>query len=48
MKQNIIVCADGTGNLGGETPDTNVFKTYNAVDIHRKTVKQITFYDDGV
>jgi len=48
MKKNIIVCADGTGNLGGETPDTNVYKTYKAVDIHHQSVKQITFYDDGV
>ena len=46
--KNIILCADGTGNLGGETPDSNVFKMYNAVDIHNQDLKQVTFYDNGV
>ena len=48
--KNIILCADGTGNRGGETPDTNVYRMYHAVDIHSPTRKreQITFYDNGV
>ena len=46
--KNIILCADGTGNLGGETPDSNVFKMYNAVDIHNQDSEQIAFYDNGV
>ena len=46
--KNIIVCADGAGNLGGETPDSNVVKMYNAVDIHNQEYWQITFYDNGV
>ncbi len=48
MMKNIVVCADGTGNAGGYTPDSNVYKTYNAVDIHHKERSQITFYDNGV
>ncbi len=50
MNKNIILCADGTGNRGGETPDTNVYRMYNAVDLHQPTRKrrQITFYDNGV
>ena len=48
MSRNIILCADGTGNKGGYTPDSNVFKTYNAVDIKANPNSQITFYDNGV
>ena len=48
MNRNIILCADGTGNKGGYTPDSNVFKTYNAVDIKTNQNSQITFYDNGV
>lgn len=47
MGKNIILCSDGTGNKGGYGADTNVFKLYNAVDIHDAKT-QITFYDDGV
>jgi len=48
--KNIILCADGTGNRGGETPDTNVYRMYQAVDLHQPERKreQITFYDNGV
>ncbi len=56
MAKNIIVCADGTGNLGGTTPDTNVYKLYKFIDkdFQGKTQdgtqidKQIVFYDNGV
>lgn len=48
MAKNIILCADGTGNKGGYTPDSNVYKMYNAIDIHDANVPQITFYDNGV
>lgn len=48
MSRNIILCADGTGNKGGFTPDSNVYKTYNAVDIKANPNSQITFYDNGV
>jgi hypothetical protein len=50
MGKNIILCADGTGNRGGETPDTNVYRMYHAVDLHDPTRhrEQITYYDNGV
>jgi uncharacterized protein (DUF2235 family) len=48
MKKNIILCADGTGNKGGYTPDSNVYKIYNAIDLNNENTKQITFYDNGV
>ena len=57
MGKNIILCSDGTGNQGGVTPDSNVFKIYNAIKlnyVHKKKEKedkkkdQITFYDNGV
>ena len=46
MSKNIILCADGTGNKGGTTPDSNVYKIYNAIDLHN--TEQISFYDNGV
>ena len=48
MGKNIILCSDGTGNKGGYGADTNVYKLYNAIDIHNPQKLQITFYDDGV
>jgi len=56
MAKNIIVCADGTGNKGGTTPDSNVYKVYKA--IHKRfngklsdgfeCDEQVVFYDNGV
>ncbi|MCI5124393.1 MAG: DUF2235 domain-containing protein, partial [Candidatus Electrothrix sp. AR5] len=46
--KNIILCADGTGNKGGTTPDSNIYKIYNAIDLHHDNIKQIIFYDNGV
>lgn len=48
MSKNIILCADGTGNKGGSTPDSNVYKIFNAIDLHNTDIKQIAFYDNGV
>jgi len=48
MTRNIVLCADGTGSKGGYTPDSNVYKTYHAIDIHDNDIEQITFYDNGV
>ncbi len=48
MSKNIILFADGTGNKGGYTPDSNVYKVYNAIDLHDPSKEQITFYDDGI
>ena len=47
-KKNIILCSDGTGNKGGAGEDSNVFKLYQAVDIHDHKKTQITYYDNGV
>ncbi len=46
--KNIVLCADGTGHRGGYGRDTNVYKTYKAVDINSPDVDQYTFYDQGV
>ena len=56
MAKNIILCADGTGNEGGSTPDSNVYKLYKSVDkIFKGTSQegveiseQIVFYENGV
>ncbi|MDH5408252.1 MAG: DUF2235 domain-containing protein [Gammaproteobacteria bacterium] len=54
--KNIIVCADGTGNKGGYSPDSNVYKIYKTVNKHYRgkcqdgteIEEQILFYDNGV
>lgn len=48
MSKNIVICSDGTGNRGGKTRGTNVWRIFNAVDRHSDSLKQITHYDDGV
>ena len=56
MPKNIIVCADGTGNKGGSTPDSNVYKVYKSVEKYFEGAapdgfqvdEQIVFYDNGV
>ena len=34
MARNIVVCMDGTGNRGGKTRGTNVWRIFNSVDRH--------------
>lgn len=46
--KNIILCSDGTGNKGGYGADSNVYKTYKAVDVTSNNAHQYTFYDQGV
>lgn len=54
--KNIIVCADGTGNKGGSSPDSNVYRVYKMVNkYHQGPCKdgvdvneQILFYDNGI
>ncbi|MFQ5714657.1 MAG: DUF2235 domain-containing protein [Candidatus Scalinduaceae bacterium] len=51
--KNIVLCSDGTGSKGMQKRGTNVYKLYEAVDLHRHKkvpplAKQIAFYDDGV
>jgi len=44
--KNIVLCSDGTGNSGGYGADSNVYKTYKAVDVN--TLGQYTFYGQGI
>lgn len=54
--KNIILCADGTGNQGGYTPDSNVYKVYKGVEKYLSdeeqeqfgVAEQVVFYDNGV
>ena len=51
--KNIIVCSDGTGNSDIKGRGTNVFKLYEAVNLHDHEAnsalpRQVAFYDDGV
>ena len=48
LAKNIVICSDGTGNRGGKTRGTNVWRIFNAVDRHNRSIEQITHYDDGV
>jgi len=48
MSKNILLFADGTGNKGGSTPDSNVYKLYRSIDLHDENLEQIVFYDNGV
>lgn len=46
--KNIVICMDGTGNRGGKTRGTNVWRIFNSVDRNHCASQQITYYDDGV
>lgn len=46
--KNIILFADGTGNRGGYSPESNVYSLYQAIDIHDPDLPQLIFYDNGV
>ena len=48
MSKNIIICSDGTGNASIKDRGTNVFKIYEALDLHHPATLQIAIYDDGV
>ena len=48
MAKNIIICSDGTGNRGGKTHDTNVWRLYNGLDLNNNQQAQVRYYDDGV
>jgi uncharacterized protein (DUF2235 family) len=47
MVRNIIVLSDGTGNSSAKLFKTNVWRTYEALDLSDPK-KQIAYYDDGV
>ena len=46
MGKNIILLSDGTGNGAAKKNKTNVWRLYEALDLH--TPNQIAMYDDGV
>lgn len=54
MNKNIVLCSDGTGNMDIKNRGSNVFKLYEAVDIHghkvppHDKIPQIAIYDDGL
>jgi uncharacterized protein (DUF2235 family) len=53
IRKNIVVCSDGTGNTAIKGRGTNVFKLFEAVDLHGHKTNaefepQIAIYDDGV
>lgn len=46
--KNIIICSDGTGNADIKARGTNVFKLFEAVDLHHPQQRQLAYYDAGV
>ncbi|UFW46447.1 MULTISPECIES: DUF2235 domain-containing protein, partial [Bradyrhizobium] len=46
MSKNIVLLSDGTGNAAGKVWRTNVWRTFQSLDL--KTSDQIAIYDDGV
>ena len=45
--KNIIVLSDGTGNSSAKYNKTNVWRTYEALDLSDPEV-QVAYYDDGI
>lgn len=46
MGKNIVVLSDGTGQMGGNGYNTNVYKLFNMLE--NRTSRQIAFYDPGL
>jgi len=46
MGKRIVLLSDGTGNAAGKVWRTNVWRTFQSLDL--KTSDQIAIYDDGV
>jgi len=46
MSKNIVIFSDGTGQDGGRTDDTNIYKLFKAIE--NRTQDQISFYDRGI
>src|SRR5215475_16026253 len=46
MSKRIIVLSDGTGNSAAQVWRTNVWRTFEALDLTGSD--QVAFYDDGV
>ena len=47
MPKNIVLLSEGTGNSAAKFNHTNVWRTYEALDLS-DPAKQIAYYDDGV
>jgi hypothetical protein len=45
---DLLLFSDGTGNLGGVTQNTNVWRLFTMLDIHDPERPVRTFYDDGL
>ena len=46
MSKNIVVFSDGTGQEGGTSHNTNVYKLFNMIE--DRTDRQVAFYDRGL
>src|SRR5471030_2889321 len=46
MSRNIVLLSDGTGNSSAKVWRTNVWRTFEALDLSGND--QVAFYDDGV
>lgn len=46
MSKNIVVFSDGTGQEGGKSFNTNVYKVFNIIE--DRTPRQIAYYERGV
>lgn len=50
--KNIVLCSDGTGNRDVKARGSNVFKLYEAIDIHGHkndaSIRQVAYYEDGL
>jgi uncharacterized protein (DUF2235 family) len=46
MPRNVVLLSDGTGNSAAKLFKTNVWRTYQTLDV--SNANQVAFYDDGV
>ena len=46
MSKNIVVLSDGTGQIGGQGNNTNIYKLFNILE--DRTKEQVVFYDPGL
>ncbi len=47
-RKNIVLCSDGTGNVGGNVRPSNVWRTYLAVEENSSEVRQVRIHENGV
>ena len=46
MGKNIVIFSDGTGQMGGQGSNTNVYKLFNMIE--DRTDRQVAYYDPGL